>query len=136
MAREIKKAKQPYFLHMPDRMVFAFAGVMSRWKGLNDEPRVLTAAIITRAAEGAAADVHTRMPLILPKDAEAAWLDRGQVAGAKALEAANDAAVTAVELHAVSTRVNNSRNAGADLIEPFSNPDARGPHYIRGSSHE
>lgn len=47
-----------------------------------------SAAIINRAAEGTVAEVHTRMPLILPKEAEAAWLDRAQVDGAEALERA------------------------------------------------
>jgi putative SOS response-associated peptidase YedK len=117
---EIKTAKQPYFLHLAGKPAFAFAGLMSRYtKG---DETMLTASIITRAAEGPAADVHTRMPLILPTDAESAWLDREQEDGAKALEAANDAAVKEVEFYAVSSRVNSSKNAGEDLIEPFPNP--------------
>ena len=75
-----------------------------------------------RSAEGAAAEVHTRMPVILQREAEADWMDRGKVDSARALEVANDAAVTAVDFYAVSTRPNNSKNAGADLIEPFPNP--------------
>lgn len=75
-----------------------------------------------RAAEGPAADVHTRMPLILPKDSEAVWMDSKQTDGQAALDAAQAVAVTVVVHHAVSSRVNNSRSAGADLIEPFPNP--------------
>ena len=83
---------------------------------------ILTAAIITRAAEGPAADVHTRMPLILPKEAEAAWMDSKQTDGQAALDLAQQTAVTAFVRHAVSSRVNNSKSAGAELIEPFENP--------------
>jgi putative SOS response-associated peptidase YedK len=119
---EIKTAKQPYFLHLAGKPAFAFAGVMSWHKAATGEFSILTAAIITRAAEGSAADVHTRMPLILPTDAESAWLDREQQDGAKALEAANDAAIKDVQFYAVSSRVNSSKNAGAELIEPFPNP--------------
>jgi putative SOS response-associated peptidase YedK len=119
---EIKKAKQPYFIHLPGRQVFPFAGLMSWWKAAESEAMLLTAAIITRAAEGVAAEVHTRMPVILPKEAEAAWIDREQTDGAKALEQAQAVAVTELEYQAVSTRVNSVKNKGMDLIEPFPNP--------------
>jgi putative SOS response-associated peptidase YedK len=119
---EIKKAKQPYFIHLPGRPVFPFAGLMS-WRNVGEsDEKLCSAAIITRAAEGPAADVHTRMPLILAKEAEAAWIDPKQTDGQAALDAAQAAAVTAVVHYAVSSRVNNSRSSGADLIEPFPNP--------------
>ncbi len=119
---EIKKAKQPYFIHLPGKQVFPFAGLMSRWKAAESEAAILTAAIMTRQAEGPAADVHTRMPLILSKEAEAAWLDSERKDGQAALDAAQAVAVTAVVHYPVSSRVNNSKSAGADLIEPFPNP--------------
>jgi putative SOS response-associated peptidase YedK len=62
------------------------------------------------------------MPVLLPKDYESSWLDRGQTDGAKALEQAQAVAVTDLEYHAVSTRVNSVKNTGMDLIEPFPNP--------------
>ena len=117
---EIKTAKQPYFLHLAGKPAFAFAGLMSRYT-VDGETR-LSASIITRAAEGAAAVVHTRMPVILPQSAEGAWLDRGQQDGKEALETAQAVSVTSVEFYAVSSRVNNSRSSGAELIEPFANP--------------
>lgn len=83
---EIKTAKQPYFLHLADKPAFAFAGLMSRYT-VEGETR-LSASIITREAEGPAADVHTRMPVILPHEAEGAWLDREFKDGARALETA------------------------------------------------
>jgi putative SOS response-associated peptidase YedK len=117
---EVRTGKQPYFLRTPDRRAFAFAGLMAfRSEGT---AVLVSAAIVTRAAKGPAADVHTRMPLILPKKAEHAWLDREQTDGAKALEIANEVAVIDVVHHAVSSRVNNSKNLGAELIEPFPNP--------------
>ena len=122
MTGEIKKAKQPYFIHLPGRQVFPFAGLMS-WRAVGEsEEKIFSAAIITRAAEGPAADVHTRMPLILPKASEAAWMDLKQTDGQAALDMAQAVAVTNVVHHAVSSRVNNSKSAGAELIEPFPNP--------------
>jgi putative SOS response-associated peptidase YedK len=119
---EIKMGKQPFFIHLPKRQVFPFAGLMSWWKSAETDTMLLTAAIITHAAEGIAAEVHTRMPVILPKETEAAWLDREQTDGAKALEQAQAVAITELEYHAVSTRVNSVKNTGMDLIEPFPNP--------------
>lgn len=62
------------------------------------------------------------MPLILPKDAEAAWLDANNRDGKSVLTQAESKAVTAVHYHGVSSRVNNSKSTGADLIQPFPNP--------------
>ena len=122
MTGEIKTVKQPYFIHLPGRQVFAFAGLMCRWKASESEAAILTAAIITRAAKGPAVEVHERMPLILPKNAEAAWMDSKQTDGQAALDLAQEVAVTAVVHYPVSSRVNNSKRAGAELIEPFENP--------------
>lgn len=101
--------KQPYFLHLPGRQVFAFAGLMTRWKAAGSDVAMLSAAIVTRTAEGVAAEIHTRMPLILPKDAEVAWLDREQTDGERALREARDAAVTGVLHHAAGSRGNHAR---------------------------
>jgi putative SOS response-associated peptidase YedK len=95
---------------------------MSQWRAPESEAAILTAAIITKAAEGVAADVHTRMPVIIPKEAESAWLDWNRQDGQDALVLAQEAAETSVEYYVVSSRVNNSRSTGAELIEPFENP--------------
>jgi putative SOS response-associated peptidase YedK len=120
---EIKMGKQPFFIHLNEkRQVFPFAGVMSWWKIAETDAMMLTAAVITRAAEGVAAEVHARMPVVLPKEAETAWLDRAQTDGKKALEQAQEASITRLQYHAVTTRVNSVKNTGMDLIEPFPNP--------------
>lgn len=49
-------------------------------------------------------------------------MDPKQTDGQAALDVAQAAAVTAVVHHAVSSRVNNSKSQGAELIESFENP--------------
>ena len=49
-------------------------------------------------------------------------MDSKQTDGQAVLDLAQETAVTAVVHHAVSSRVNNSRSGGAELIEPFPNP--------------
>ncbi len=120
---EIKKVKQPYFIHLPERRMVAFAGLMSaRWVTPDKIAVSYSCSILTKEAEGAAADVHTRMPVILPQPAHAAWLDHDQTDAGKVLELAREVAVTGVEFFPVSTRVNYSKNEGAELLEPFPNP--------------
>jgi putative SOS response-associated peptidase YedK len=57
------------------------------------------------------------MPVILPKDAEAAWLDAALTDAAKAIELARQHAVATLGHYPVSTRVNNAKNEGPALIE-------------------
>jgi putative SOS response-associated peptidase YedK len=116
---EIKKAKQPHFLQLPSNRILAFAGVMSLWTSTGGEPEMLTCSILTRAAEGPAAQVHDRMPVILPVEAQSAWIDPKQTDSEKALALAQGKAVTTVEHYRVSPRVNNAKNEGAELIEPL-----------------
>ena len=105
---EIVKAKQPYFFHLPDDQLFAFAGVMAMWKPANDDHWQATCTIFTRDAVGPAAEVHHRMPVVLPKDAEAAWLDPTLTDAAKAMAVALEKGVTEVKHHPVSSRVNTA----------------------------
>ena len=120
---EILKVKQPYFIHPPDGHPFAFAGLSSAWvpnqpgADHGGESAMTTCSILTQEAIGPAADVHDRMPVVLPKDAEAAWLNATLTDARAALELARRRAVTAFVHHAVNPRVNNARNEGAELIE-------------------
>ena len=82
----------------------------------------LLTSILTRDAVGPAAEVHTRMPIALPKETEAAWLDPELTDATKAIEFAREQAITEFVCHAVNPRVNNVRNEGAGLIELFQNP--------------
>ena len=107
---EIIKAKQPHFFHLPDEQLFAFAGVMAMWKPANDDEWQSSCAILTRDAVGPAAEVHDRMPVVLSKDAESAWLDLKITDPAQAMTAALAAGVTEVEHHPVSNRVNAAGN--------------------------
>jgi hypothetical protein len=114
--REKKKAKQPYFMYPPGRPIFPFASPMCRWKVAEAEASIVTATIITRAAEGPAGAVHTRMPLILRRKLKRrGWIQSRRTSRARG---ANAAAVLAVDLYPVSSRVNNSRSADGASSQP------------------
>ena len=114
---EIIKAKQPYFLHLPDTQLFAFAGVMAMWKPADDKEWQASCAVLTREAVGPAAEVHDRMPVVLPKEAEAAWLDPRLTDPVLAMAAALQNGVIVVETHPVSSRVNIASNDDEGLVQ-------------------
>ena len=65
--------KQPMFIHLKDAAVFAFAGLWEVWYSPEgDELRTTT--ILTTEPNELMADIHNRMPVILPRDDYAAWL--------------------------------------------------------------
>ena len=97
--------KQPYAITLPDRPMFAFAGLWEFWKPAEGET-VETFTILTTEANEAIAEVHDRMPVILPREAEASWLC-GAPSDARALLKPYEGAVG---LRAVGKVVSNPRN--------------------------
>lgn len=68
--------KTPSCFTMDDDSIFAFAGIWEQWK--NPEGRMVeTCSIITTTPNSLLADVHDRMPVILPDEAYDLWLDPG-----------------------------------------------------------
>ncbi|HST02676.1 MAG TPA: SOS response-associated peptidase [Usitatibacter sp.] len=107
--------KQPYAITI-DRPLFAFAGLWETWKAREGQP-VETFTIITTEANPAIASVHDRMPVILPKEAEEAWL------GGDAKEALAVLAPYAAEtkLRAVGPAVGNSKNESPECLDDSPN---------------
>jgi putative SOS response-associated peptidase YedK len=112
--REAPAGKQPHYITRRDRRPFCFSGLYAMWRD------TLSCAILTTQALGPVAEVHERMPVVLPDEDHAAWLK----------PALHDAAVAIAmalapmppedfEHYPVSRRVNNARNEGPDLIEPL-----------------
>jgi putative SOS response-associated peptidase YedK len=69
-----ERGKQPYFVRMRDGRVFAFAGLWDRWES-SDNVVIETCTILTTAANTVLAPIHGRMPVILPQEEYARWLD-------------------------------------------------------------
>ena len=119
---EIRKTRQPYFIHLPERRIVSFAGLMSSSFSPDSTQMELSCSILTKEAQGPAGHIHDRMPVVLAETAHAAWLDPEQTDAGKVLEMARGCSVSQVEYHLVSTRVNHSKNEGMELLEPFENP--------------
>jgi putative SOS response-associated peptidase YedK len=115
--------KQPYAIARTDGAPLAFAGLWEGWRSPDGET-LRTFTIVTTEANADMARLHSRMPVILERDAWPVWL--GEAAGdAPAL--LRPAADGVVKLWPVSRAVNSVRNNGAALLDCIDDPAAPPP---------
>ena len=69
-----QKAKQPYAIAMKDGSPLGIGGLWENWKDPNSGEWIRTCAIITTDANELVAEIHDRMPLIIPSKDHARWL--------------------------------------------------------------
>ena len=113
--RRDENGKVPIWLHLPDDELFAFAGIWASYEPKGGEP-IVSCSIVTTQPNDTVRPIHDRMPVILPRDAEAAWLS----ADAEPEELMGLLVPTQQELEAreVNDLVNSVREDGPALIEP------------------
>ena len=75
-----KPRKQPFFIRPRDGGVLAMAGLYEIWRDptkADDDPDRFrwTCTVLTTEAEDDLGHIHDRMPLMVPRDRWAAWLD-------------------------------------------------------------
>jgi putative SOS response-associated peptidase YedK len=114
--------KQPFFMTSPDGASLAMAGIFATWRDpqVEDASPLVTCSVLTTSALGQLADVHDRMPLLLPTTAWDQWLDPDLPDVTDLLGPPPRELVDALELRPVSSAVNNVRNNGAELVERVS----------------
>ncbi len=113
-----QKKKQPMFIHRPDERPLAFAGLWEIWRNpaAPDGDELHSCTIITTSANETMAPVHDRMPVILPSDVWASWLDESTDDLDQLGKLLVPASPKLLELYPVGSEVGNVRNKGADLI--------------------
>ena len=124
---EIRPAKQPYFIRSKDAALFCFAGLTAWWKDPKTGEALRSCAILTAAAAGTLAGIHDRVPVVLPREAYAAWLDRRLVDPQKVKAVAEQRVPPSAFTHwKVRLLVNNAKSGGPELIEPLESPTSAG----------
>jgi putative SOS response-associated peptidase YedK len=112
--------KAPYYIHLNDQPVFAFAALWDR-SIKSDGTAVESVVHITKAANELMRSIHNagsnphRMPAILRREDQDAWL-AGSVDDARAALKQYDAGLMVA--FEVSTRVNTPKSNDAKLIDP------------------
>ena len=119
------KSKLPFFIHGADGRPIVFAGLWEVWRESEEAEPLRTCSIITTTANDLLRPIHDRMPVVLPPERWAEWLDptNDDFEGLRSLlaPAPNDL----LELYPVSTKVNSVRNDGPELLERVE-PDSEG----------
>lgn len=111
--------KQPIYMTPTDGHPLAFAGLYEFWGPPGQT--ITTCTIVTSPSAGALADIHDRMPLVLPRTAWQRWLDTSVDDPADLLVPWDEARGEHLELRPVDTAVNSVDNNGPDLIR-FAEP--------------
>jgi putative SOS response-associated peptidase YedK len=107
------KTKQPFLVRREDGKPLALAGIWDRSITTNGES-VDSCAVITGEAKRVVVELHDRMPLIVPTDGCARWLDPSGRDLADLLVPSTTGLVT----YPVSTLVNLPANDDPGCIEP------------------
>ena len=112
------KTKQPVRIVLKSLELFAFAGLWSAWKDPETKAEILSCAIVTCAANTLLTPVHDRMPVILKKDAEEAWLDNELKDPAALQPVLHPYPDDEMEFYSVSPSVNAPTVNKPSLIDP------------------
>lgn len=114
------KTKQPFYMTRNDGSSLAMAALWSTWRpkdAADDELPLVTCTVLTTEAIGPLAEIHDRMPLLLPKSAWAKWLNPDLDDVTELLTPPSEQLVGRLELRPVSDDVGNVRNNGPQLME-------------------
>jgi putative SOS response-associated peptidase YedK len=125
--------RQPYAIVRDDGRPLVLAGLWAGWRDPASDPEAplihRTFTIVTTTPNEAMADLHDRMPVVLPDDAWDRWLDPapadpGELQG---LLQPNDD--VGLRIFAVNRYVNDVRRDGPDLLDPLlaTAPEVAGP---------
>ena len=109
--------RSPMRIVMESGEPFAFAGLWAMWRD-SEGNRIPSCTIITTEANDLLRPIHSRMPVILPREMEEFWLDRDVQDTAVLENALTSYPSELMQTYQVSTLVNSARNNGPQVVEP------------------
>jgi putative SOS response-associated peptidase YedK len=110
--KKVIGGKIPYSIEMKDGSPFVFAGLWEGWQNPETQKWLRTCTIITGQPNELVAEIHTRMPVILPPETQERWLT-----GEAGKEILLPFPAEAMKIRAVSSRVNKPENNDPGLLE-------------------
>ena len=119
-------ARQPYAIGREDGEPLVLAGLWSGWRDPAADAVRRTFTIITTTPNSAIANLHDRMPVILPPDAWDRWLDPAPPDPGELLGLLQPFEDVRLDIRPVARLVNDVRNEGPELLERIAEP-APGP---------
>jgi putative SOS response-associated peptidase YedK len=110
--------KQPYAIAVADRRVMALAGLWENWRSPAGE-WVRSFAIVTTTPNELCAELHNRMPVVLPPETWPAWLGEMQADPRQLKTLLAPYPSAGMTCWPISVRVGNVKNNDPSLIEPL-----------------
>ena len=110
--------KTPMYIKLATGKPFAFAGLWESWNDPAGDESLESCTIVTTDAAASIAEIHNRMPVVLPTEAFGPWLDPSVEDVAVLSRWLGPCDPSRLAAWPVSRRVNNPRHEGPDLIEP------------------
>lgn len=125
-----KKSKVPYRITLLQEELFAFAGLWEEYE--NEEGQMMhTFTIVTTEANDSLQSLHSRMPVILNKQAEKVWLNPATESDALK-EILKPYPASKTRFYTVSSQVNNTSLDTPILIQPAPATDQFGNYTLFG----
>ena len=117
------KRRQPYFVAMKDDAPFAFGAIWDAWKPRDgDGEWTISCSLITTEPNPLLAEIHDRMPVIIPPAEYARWL--GETGDPEPpVDLLGPYPASSMRAYPVSTRVNAPANDDEQCIEPLAQAD-------------
>lgn len=115
--RKMGSVKQPYCFEVGEGQVFAFAGLWDEWSSPDGEI-IESCTVLTTGPNSLVADLHDRMPVIVPPDKYELWLDP-EVTDFEAIrDILEPYDANLMRRYPVSMKLNNSRIDDAESASP------------------
>jgi len=108
--------KQPYYIRPKDQELFGLAGITELWHG--PEGPLHSVCLITTEPNELMRSIHDRMPVIVPPEDYAAWLDPANQNPKLLRPFLRPFPAAQMDAYPVGLAVSNARNEGKHLIEP------------------
>jgi putative SOS response-associated peptidase YedK len=117
--RRAGTVRQPYLVTRADGLPLVLAGLWAGWRDPSTDQVRRTFTIVTTTPNHAIADLHDRMPVLLPESSWDRWLPRGAAEPAELLAMLEPTNDVELRIHPVERHVNDVRRDGPELIEPL-----------------
>ncbi len=113
--RTVGRKKHANHFTMTDGAPFAFASIWDVWE--DEIQKLFGACLITTTANDLVKSVHDRMPVILPRESYAEWLNP-ETPVARLKELLKPYPTELMKAKEVGPKVNSTKNEGPDCLEP------------------
>jgi putative SOS response-associated peptidase YedK len=110
--------KTPMYIHMKDKRPFAFAGLWDSWHS-KDGSELRTCTILTTEPNNLLAEIHNRMPVILPTQSYTDWLHEGEHDPALLSSFLQPYGSEEMQAYPVLRHVNSPQNDSPECIIPL-----------------